>query len=207
MVRTAVGTLVILLVCSFASAEATIYSSESSFVSQLSPGYYEETFASLPSGSTGGTSLPFASNGFAYTISVGNPLSTLYVVSDGMSSFFNTDTIMATFTGNPVTAVGGFFFATDFSGAPINGNMTLTLNNGISLTYYADANTTFVGFTLAAPITSLAFYSVDGLAGNTNYYPTFTDFYVGAAMPIPGALLLFGPGLIGLAAIRRTFTK
>ncbi len=80
---------------------------------------------------------------------------------------------------------------------------TLTASNGDHNMLYEPKSFTF---TAQGSSTTLAFTSTDG--AGSYYGPVIGNVTVVVApVPIPGALLLFGPGLVGLAAIKRRSKK
>lgn len=119
------------------------------------------------------------------------------------------------------TSVGATYKVTfDLSGNPDGGptvklltvsaasnsqNYTYTLsasNSEGNMLYRAES---FV-FTATGTSTTLTFASGDAAVGGTYYGPVVGNVSA-AAVPLPSAFLLFGPGLAGLAAIRRRFKK
>ena len=96
-------------------------------------------------------------NGFTYRVGTGPVGSELYVRggSKFLSTVSSSDDIVVTFSGAPVTAVGCYFFGINSFGDWESGNVTLSLNDGSSVTLASPDMTTFRGFVSPVPITSL----------------------------------------------------
>jgi len=193
-----VATLLVLAAANAASAGATVYTDEAGFVGAIQPNYYLEDFGSFTYGSYQGASLNFGpTNGFSYQIAASSDI--LYSGPGNMSTNRYTDSLIITFTGSPVTAVGGIFWPTDMGGNNVVGPITVTLSDGTILSLADAGATTFRGFvTDGAALTSISI-----AAGAASQWPTVDHLYVGqaavAAVPAPGALglVVLGVGFLG----------
>jgi hypothetical protein len=209
MTRRPTFILVVALVVFASPAFATvIVTSPAAFLAQAAPGYYLEQFNCWSYGNPYGGVPSYGSpvvNGYSWiaTASTGG----IFSLSGALSNTNSFDLLRITFTGSPVTAVGGYFFSTDLMGGSIPQDITVTLNDGSTITL---SGAGFVGFLSPVPIAYLETDGIDLPPGEDHEnWPAVDDLYVGSvrsvgpAVPEPGTLLLLGGGVTGLALRRR----
>jgi len=190
----------LMTVSAFASAQTT-YTDQATFLANVQPGSYLETFDSLVQGDVVASPINFAGNGFTYTASATGNFFNVGPTGDTWLSTNSPSTdIVFTFTSGNVTAVGGEFFTTNFDGDESLGSITATLNSGSTITINPSSATTFGGFTTPSAITSLTI-SVPANFASVN------NLIVGTAVPAPSSaiVLIAGFGLMGIRtlALRR----
>jgi hypothetical protein len=186
------------------SSATTIYTSQAAFLAHTQPGYYLETFDSLPRFTTLNSPLSFFTNGFSYTASANNdgffnvgPMGDVW-----LSTFDHSTNIVFDFTSSNVTAVGGNFFLTDIPGNVVSGTITVELDNGTTFSVSDPSANSFVGFTTSSPIHSLTF--TPPAFGASEIFATANNFITGASVPESGSTLpLIGIGLASIGLLRR----
>jgi hypothetical protein len=173
------------------------YDDRTLFLAAIASGYYEEDFASVPVGPAGPL-LSFSGNGFSYDITaVGGGTNNLFNDPGVISTDSAVDRIRVTFTGAPVRAVGGNFWASDIAFNPTGGEIVLGLDDGSTESYSPSSPSSFGGFTSAVPI---VFLEVDAPDVPGNQWATMDNLIVGT---LPPALSLdptdvdFGSQLVG----------
>ena len=186
----------------------TLIFDETTFLTDIQPGYYLEDFNSLTNNGSNPASLTFGPvNGFSYTASAtGANAAGLYPLNSALSLNDSRSTLLITFTGAPVTAVGGQFFPTDFAGNDTNGNMLVTFSDGTQqLITMSNLTRPFLGYSVSLDGPSIASLSFNNNNWPTNdqNFPTIDHLYAGTQVPIPGALVLLGAGMVRLVAYRR----
>ena len=176
---------------------ATVYTDLVSFMANVQAGSFSNGFDTVPVGDAG-PSLNFGPvNGYAYTVSATNG-GTLFNDPGIVSTNTATDALLITFTGAPVTAVGGNFWASDIIFLPTGSDITINLSDGTNVSYTSTGPNDFRGFISDVAITSMTIDAPD-VPGNA--WATMDNLVVGAAIPAPGAAAVLG--LAGLAGIRR----
>jgi hypothetical protein len=177
-----------LLGAGFANAGLiSAYTSQSSFLSAVDAGYFQETFST----STAGFSLGYSGDGYAYTASDTFGLQTLY---GWLQDTTSGDTITISFTSGTVTAIGGDFFAVNLGAAPSAGTVTLHFSDGKTETIASPASSTsFTGYTFNTPITSMTITAATSLFAAR--WAALDNFTVGMATPEPGSWTLLGAGM------------
>jgi hypothetical protein len=137
-----------------------VYQTRDEFLTHVSGGYYENSFDDVPSDEAPSPAISFAdpASGFAYTVDSIAHNDQLWNKDGHLSTNYSADQILVTFTGAPVTAVGGNFYANDgFFGSPVVGNaVVVTLSDGTVETFTTQSADDFRGFTASVPITSIA---------------------------------------------------
>jgi hypothetical protein len=196
LTRTLSSALLALTALSAAQA-TTIYTSQAAFLNRTQPGYYLETFDSLPKNTIISSPLFASSNGFDYAISAN---AGFFNVGPGSDVWLSTAVPFTDIVFNPltpITAMGGYFFVTDLSGGVTSGKITVKLDDGSTFSITNPNPTSFIGFTTDSPIFSLTVTPVS--SAGIGPFATVNDFITGAAVPEGGSSALF-LGL-GVAAI------
>ena len=185
------------------SALAATYTTEASFLAAIQPNPYIENFSSFTFGAPlDGTQTTYnapGGNGYGWTASA--PLG-LYSNNSAISTNTAFDPLTFTFTGAPVTAIGGNITNTNISGAVIPGNVDIVLSNGQTFTVVNQTLSSFWGWTsdTNVPIVSVTF---DTQTSATNGWPQVDHFYSATAVvpePAVGGVLM---AAVGLVAARR----
>jgi hypothetical protein len=145
------------------------------------------TFTSAPPGAPAGTSVINLAPG------------------DGESGFFKvTFTLPGSFTS---ISLSGAANVDDAGRLFLNGTpLTPSLSSGTGISEFGNYAFLASDATLFHPGINVILLADDNSGGG----PSGAAFYANvsySAVPIPGALLLFGPGLAGLAAIRKRFKR
>jgi len=188
--------MVAILGASSAALGADVVTSEAEFLDVIMDGYYLEDFDAYYYGSYQEYTLDLAQGDWAYTISAyGDTMSFLWSGDSCMSTNNAYDGLLVEFTGAPVTAVGGWFYGSDISGFYIPGPIHIELGDGTEYDFDPTSGEDFRGFVSDVPIASIWIDAPDTMAIT---WATMDHFYVGMAVPAPGALLL-----LGLAGLRR----
>ena len=121
----------------------------------------------------------------------------LYTGNAGGSQVLSSNNSVAltlNFTNGAPTAVGGYFFNTDFNFNIVNGAITVTANPGASVqSVVTSSATNFFGWLddSGTPFTSLVIVPA---TGGSTAYPAVDDLVLGQAAPasVPGPLPLMG---------------
>jgi hypothetical protein len=178
---------------------AVVYEDEGTFLDNIQPAFLLEDFDGYVYGGYTEYTLDIGPmNGFSATISAeGGENSFLWSGDGNMSTNNALDYLRVDFTGDPVTAVGGWFFPSDINGFFQAGTIDIELSDGTMYSFDPADGTDFRGFTTDAPI---SWIKIDAPDGAQNAWSTMDHFYVGA-VPAPGALALLA--LAGLGRSRR----
>ncbi len=157
------------------AASADVYRTKAAFLPNVQAGYYEEDFASVPVGAV--PMLSFGPvNGFSYDVT--GSTDTLFNATGIVSTNLAGDSLVITFTGAKVTAVGGNFWATDINFNKINSDVTIELSDGTVEKYFSTASSDFRGFTSKVAITKV---TIDAADTPANAWPTMDNLIVGVS--------------------------
>jgi hypothetical protein len=177
-------------------AATTVYTSSASFMANVAPGAYTESFDGLPQAAPDS----FAGGAFAYTISAADGL---YGSGEFIGTSLPDQALTITFTSGNVSAVGGNFYATNISDAFQAVSITLTLSDATTVTFTpSSVLDSFRGFTSTLTISSLTIS-----APGAGLYAGLDNLTVGLAaapVPEPASALLLALGAAGLLVARRT---
>lgn len=170
---------------------------EADFLAQLGTHYLED-FDGYTYGSYTEETLDLGPvNGFSYTMSAyGEGAAGLWSGDGNMSTNSALNPLLIEFTGDAVTHIGGYFFASNIGGDYIPGEVIITLSDGTVETLNPTGPDDFAYFISGSPIASIAIDAVDDPA---YAWATVDHLYVG--VPEPASLLLIALG--GLALRRR----
>jgi hypothetical protein len=206
--------IMLLAQVSLVVSAATVYTDEATFLTQMDPYYYLEDFSNYIYNDPIHTGQPTADfgavDGYSWTASTipdGTFTDTYGLVSltNALSTDSPKDLLTITFTGSEVTALGGIFASTDtFLAVADQQKVIITLSDKTSASFLGSD---FRGFTSDVAIASLTINAVnDPNDPNNVFWPMLAHFYVGSAIsavPVPGAIWLFGSGLLGLFSLTR----
>jgi PEP-CTERM motif len=199
-----------------ANAALTVYTDRASFLAALSaPGV--DSFDDLPLDADIGDPLDRTAGAYAYSAASFGAAAGLVALGTTPGAWLSTRSsfadLMLSGISPGVRAIGGYFFATDESGAPTT-DQAVTVSASAAGKSASDpgesamqvvlkpSTTSFVGFVSTGQFTSL-----QASAGNNdNYFVTANDITMGTVTAVPepetSALFLAGAGLLVVARRR-----
>ncbi|WP_017653236.1 PEP-CTERM sorting domain-containing protein [Fortiea contorta] len=192
----ALGTLATSIMIAANPAQAAIvqYTNRASFLNAIQPGYYLETFNSVSITGTTASPINFSNGTYSYRASVPDDF---YGAGSNanrwLSTNIATDTITFSNFSPAITAIGGYFFASNVNGALTAGTINATVNGGSSsLSASTNSALNFFGFvsTDGTPLTSLETFITQ--PNGAFIWPTVNDLIVGQAQPVPEPLTILG---------------
>ncbi|MBB4619916.1 PEPxxWA-CTERM sorting domain-containing protein [Sphingomonas abaci] len=196
-----------------AQAEITVYTSQSDFAAAVSR-IGTDTFDGFNITGTTPSPINRMAGDYSYTASVADTFFGAGSESDQwLSTNFSDDIITFSNFSNSVSAVGGFFFTSDLSGAFAPGSVVLTATDSlgatVTRTIEMSATSSFLGFSTDGLIGSITLASV---LSNGPIFPTANNLMLGqvAAVPEPAtwAMMLLGFGMVAVASrYRRRSSK
>jgi len=186
-----------------ASAQSTIYTSESAFVAALPSGYYLENFSSQTAFAGPLSSLSFSGGAPTVNYTITADPAGLFINNDsGLNAVGNYNSgndVLVTFTSSNVYAAGAEFYLNNLAGANQNGSITINFSGGAtgSAPSSATGSYGFFGINSTTPISSMT------VVHDANYFINLANLYSGATpVPEPATGLVLLTGIAGLACAR-----
>ncbi|MEO7064095.1 MAG: GEVED domain-containing protein, partial [Dokdonella sp.] len=162
---------------------AGTYTTRADFLTHVAAGFYENPFNDATAGPS--PPLSYTQGAIAYTVSSSIPDGTtgggLYNDTGLISTNGSGAQIVVTFTGSPVTAVGGNFWATDVNVAANGLPIVVTLSDGTTETFTSTGPADFRGFTTAAPITTITIDAPNPSVPTDGSWSAMDNLIVGSA--------------------------
>jgi subtilisin-like proprotein convertase family protein len=155
-----------------AGGQAGTYTDRTTFLTHVAAGFFENGFDDAVPGAI--PSMNYTNGGWAYTVTASQDQ--LFNDTGLISTNQAAAAIVVTFTGDPVTAVGGNFWSTDINVQPTGTDTTVTLSDGTTETFTSTGPTDFRGFTTVDPVTSI---TIDAPDTGGNFWPTMDNLIVG----------------------------
>ena len=178
-----------------AVAQVTVYTDDASFQDAIMPDHYFEAFDSVGLGPSG--AIDFGPvNGFSFNVDSETP-GTLFNGDGVISTNTSSESIIVTFTGDDVTAVGGNFWSTDVNLEPFASLVNVMLDDGTLESFVSTSADDFRGFTSDQAIMSL---TITAQSEFDAVWSTLDNLYVGTMIPAPGGVALL---LVSAAATVR----
>jgi hypothetical protein len=169
------------------------YDDRTTFLARVGNGYDVNTFTNLRTGDVH-TPLRFDRGAYAYTVTVASDVAddALYLFAGaGVLSAVSPDPsteFTLTFSGAPVTALGGNFWGQMFQdptsvvmNLQVPTTIVLTLDDGTVETFVADDQQAFRGFVASKPIARLKLRAPDPNADGAYAWAVFDNLIVGSA--------------------------
>jgi hypothetical protein len=163
--------------CDGASDEG-IYTTRAQFLSNLAPGWFDLSFDEVEAGASAALEYDHAGTHVIVNTQPGAS-GGLYNLSGAVSTLNSGDMLSIHFSGAPVTAIGGNFWATDFSFEPSGTAITLYLSDGTVHAFDPGGPDAFRGFVSRVPLAYLHIDAPD--AGGVNAWSTLDNLVVGVA--------------------------
>jgi hypothetical protein len=191
--------LTVLLATFSSGAFADWYTDENTFLLNVGANFYLEDFDAFQygvqlNGNQTTWSAPGA-NGYGWDAGAAQGL---WSLDGAISTSESEDESVIDFTGSPVTAFGGVFFATDDAGFIVTDtDITIALSNGTSQTITSDG-LEFLGWTGETAIQDATL----SVAQGSLTWIAADHVYTGTMIPEPLPLLVLGLGLVALAKRR-----
>ena len=183
-----------------ANAAPTIYTDSATFNAALTSSFFDP----LNGVPTGNFIYSASGNGFGVAVTTSGGM----IYSNG--SFIagnNVNTaLIFTFTGAPVNAIGGNFFAANTSDNFVSDVVSISFSDGSTDSYTPTGFSTYRGYVFAAPITSV---TLNGYTAGSARFASLDNLTIGSAVavvvPESSTLALLGVGcsLLGVAVLRR----
>ncbi|MBC7938213.1 MAG: PEP-CTERM sorting domain-containing protein [Chitinophagaceae bacterium] len=184
----------VLAVASASSFATTLYTSSGSFLANIAPGRYTESFNALVNPVPVGP-VAFSSGGFSYAVSAPGDL---YASGEFLGTSLPNEAVTVTFTSGNVSAVGANFYAVNLSDEFQAVSLALTLSDGTIVSFTPTSVTdSYRGFASNVTLTSLTIS-----APGVSLYSGLDNLTVGV-VPEPASWVLMGLGLTGLLWARR----
>lgn len=150
----------------------TVYTDRATFLENIPPGAYENGFDDVFPGAA--KQLVYSKGGISYTVSADPGL--LYSDPGVIATDDELALLVITFFGEPVTAIGGNFWATNINFQPTGTEVTITLSDGTIETFVSTGPSDFRGFISQVPIDMI---TIDAPNGPNFHYPTMDNLIVG----------------------------
>ena len=185
------------LVWAAASVEAapTVYDNEADFTANLAADCFLNDFSGLPADPLYNPSfLDYTSDSWSYSVTT--QAAGLYANPGGvptgpsLGTNYRANSLIITFTGAPVAAVGGYFFAANFDGAPETSptvTVEVTFANGTSMTITGASAATFTGIVGNLAIAKIEIKPTWG--SGDFFFASVDHLYVGTSL---GGVVLTG---------------
>jgi hypothetical protein len=162
---------------------AGTYTDRTTFLTHVAAGFFENPFNDATPGAS--PDLTYTQGSISYTVSSSIPTGQtgggLYNDTGLISTNGSGAAIVVTFTGSPVTAVGGNFWATDVNVAPNGLDVVITLSDGTTETFTSTGPADFRGFTTTAPITSITIDAPNPSVPTDGSWSTMDNLIVGSS--------------------------
>jgi hypothetical protein len=168
-----------------AAGTMQVFTDRAAFIAALAPGHIENAFDDVARGASGALNYSDSNVGYQiYTQFFAD--GALYNGAGFVSTDRVSDSIVVYFlSGNPVTAIGGNFWPSDFSLNPVDGSIDLTLSDGTVETITSGGPDAFRGFIAPAPIFRLTIDAPDIVpappGASPDRWPTMDNLVIGTA--------------------------
>jgi hypothetical protein len=184
--------LALLLQTSVSQGVTVTYTDSAAFLANVAPGALFTNFNSL--GGFGPTpNFSYSGNGFTVSLATTPAANDFFHGSGFVSVNVATESIVLTFTGTPVTALGGNLFPSSAAGTFLAGNITVVLSDGTTNVVASTSVNDYRGFISDTPITSMTIFTDPNATVGPFRWPSLDNLTVGvSAIPEPVSLASLG---------------
>jgi multidrug transporter EmrE-like cation transporter len=187
---------------SVSQGATVVYTDSATFLANVSGPTLFTNFNSL-NGVGVTPNFSYSGNGFTVNAATFPPPNDFFHGVGFVSLNIATNSIVLTFSGNPVTAIGGNLFPSGISGSFSAGSIQVVLSDGTTNVVAASSVNAYRGFTSDTPFTSMVISSIQPVPTTFFLWPSLDNLTVGTALVVPEPVSVASLGAVGALMLGR----